>query len=124
MTRAANTELREALGVCRGGFFAVAIFSLFINLLMLATPLYMLQLFDRVLGSRSTDTLMVLTVIAVLALLTMAGLMVVRGRILVWIGTWIDQRISGSVLAAGIEGSLNGREPSVQGLRDVSTIRS
>ena len=75
-----NTELREALAACRGGFIAAALFSLFINLLMLVTPLYMLQLFDRVLGSRSTDTLMVLTVITVLALLTMAGLMVVRGR--------------------------------------------
>ena len=121
---ATNKELRQALAACRGGFFAVALFSLFINLLMLATPLYMLQLFDRVLGSRSTDTLMVLTVIAVVALLTMAGLMVVRGRVMVWIGTWIDRRISGSVLAANIEGSLRGREPSVQGLRDVSTVRS
>ncbi len=117
-----NTELREALAACRGGFIAAALFSLFINLLMLVTPLYMLQLFDRVLGSRSTDTLMVLTVITVLALLTMAGLMVVRGRVLVWIGTWIDRRIGGNVLAAGIEATATGREPSVQGLRDVSTV--
>jgi PrtD family type I secretion system ABC transporter len=121
---AANNELRQALAACRGGFFAVAVFSLFINLLMLATPIYMLQLFDRVLGSRSTDTLMVLTIIAVVALLTMAGLMVVRGRVMVWIGTWIDRRLSGSVLAATIEGGLKGREPSVQGLRDVGTVRS
>ncbi|MDA0230711.1 MAG: hypothetical protein O3B21_11060 [Proteobacteria bacterium] len=91
---------------------------------MLVTPLYMLQLFDRVLGSRSTDTLMVLTIITVLGLLAMAGLMVVRGRILVWIGTWIDRSISGSVLAAGIEQAIVGREPSAQGLRDVSTVRS
>ncbi|MDP6476047.1 MAG: hypothetical protein QF449_07010 [Alphaproteobacteria bacterium] len=124
MRTAVNSQLRDALGACRGGFFAVAVFSLFINLLMLATPLYMLQLFDRVLGSRSTDTLMVLTIITVLALLTMAALMVVRGRILVWIGTWIDRRIGGSVLAAGIEGTAAGREPSVQGLRDVSTVRT
>ena len=54
----------------------------------------------------------------------MAGLMIVRGRILVWIGTWIDRRIGGSVLAAGIESAVIGREPSVQGLRDVSTVRS
>lgn len=119
-----NKELREAFAACRGGFFAVAVFSLFINLLMLVTPLYMLQLFDRVLGSRSTDTLMVLTLITVLALLTMAGLMIVRGRVLVWIGTWIDRRIGGSVLTAGIEATVHGGKPSVQGLRDVSTVRS
>ena len=124
MSGPVNTDLREAFTACRGGFYAVGLFSLFINLLMLVTPLYMLQLFDRVLSSRSTDTLMVLTIIAVLALLTMAGLMVVRGRILVWIGTWIDQRIGGSVLAAGIEGTVIGQEPSVQGLRDVSTVRT
>ena len=98
MKEFARMELRDALAACRGGFLTVALFSLFINLLMLVTPLYMLQVFDRVLGSRSTDTLIVLTVITVLALLTMAGLMVVRGRVLVWIGTWIDRRISGSVL--------------------------
>lgn len=120
----ANSELREAFAGCRGGFYAVILFSLLINLLMLVTPLYMLQLFDRVLASRSTDTLMVLTIISVLALLTMAGLMIVRGRILVWIGTWIDRRIGGSVLAAGIEGTIIGSEPSVQGLRDVSTVRT
>ena len=124
MRGSARRELREAFAACRGGFFAVALFSLFINLLMLATPLYMLQLFDRVLGSRSTDTLMVLTIITVLALLTMAGLMVVRGRILVWIGIWIDRRIGGSVLDANIEATIRGREASVQGLRDVSTVRT
>jgi len=120
----ARMELRDALAACRGGFLAVALFSLFINLLMLVTPLYMLQVFDRVLGSRSTDTLIVLTVITVLALLTMAGLMVVRGRVLVWIGTWIDRRIGGSVLASGIEVTILGGKPSVQGLRDVSTVRT
>ena len=124
MSGPAREELRDALSACRGGFFAVALFSLFINLLMLVTPLYMLQLFDRVLGSRSTDTLIILTIITILALLTMAGLMVLRGRILVWIGTWVDRRIGGSVLAAGIEQAMVGREPSVQGLRDVSTVRT
>lgn len=111
MKSSISQDLREAFAACRGGFIAVAVFSLFINLLMLATPLYMLQLFDRVLGSRSTDTLMVLTIIAVLALLTMVGLMVVRGRILVWIGGWIDQRIGGRVLAAAIESAPHGGEP-------------
>jgi len=120
----ARMELRDALAACRGGFLSVALFSLFINLLMLVTPLYMLQVFDRVLSSRSTDTLIVLTVITILALLTMAGLMVVRGRVLVWIGTWIDRRIGGSVLANGIEATILGGKPSVQGLRDVSTVRT
>ena len=53
-------EMRDALAACRGGFLAVALFSLFINLLMLVTPLYMLQVFDRVLSSRSTDNTIVI----------------------------------------------------------------
>jgi len=53
----------NALMACRGGFLAVALFSLCINLLMLTVPIYMLQLFDRVLGSGSTDTLLLLTAV-------------------------------------------------------------
>lgn len=62
------------------------------------TPLHV-ALFDSVLGSRSTDTLVVLTKVSAVAFLTLASLMVVRGRILVWIGTWIYRRIGGSVWA-------------------------
>ena len=70
--------LREALDACRGGFVAIAIFSMCINLLMLTAPLYMLQLFDRVLASRSGDTLVLLTIIAAVAILTLALLDAVR----------------------------------------------
>ena len=51
-------------------------FSLFINLLMLTVPLYMLQIFDRVLTSQSIDTLIYLTIIAIFALIVMSLLLI------------------------------------------------
>ena len=56
--------LKRTLAACRGGFLAVGLFSLAINLLLLTIPLYMLQLFDRVLTSRSEDTLFALSIAA------------------------------------------------------------
>ena len=120
-----NSTLGDALGVCRNGFIAVAVFSLFINLLMLTAPLYMLQLFDRVLSSRSTETLVMLTVIALAALLVYAILEAVRGQVMVGIGGWLDRKLGGPILASSVTASLHGsREPSVQGLRDLSTYRT
>ena len=78
-----NPVLKQALSACRGGFAAVVVFSLFINVLMLTAPLYMLQIFDRVIVSRSEDTLLYLTLIAGVALLTLAALEITRTRIMV-----------------------------------------
>ena len=125
MKRIANPVLKDAFAACRGGFLAVAVFSLFINLLMLTVPLYMLQIFDRVLTSRSTETLVMLLLIAGAALLVMAGLDGLRGVLMVRISSWLDGRLGGPVLAESISGQLRkGGEPSVQGLRDLTTVRT
>ena len=59
-------ELREARSESRGLFWTAAFFSIFVNLLMLTGPLFMLQTYDRVLGSRSEETLVALFILAVL----------------------------------------------------------
>jgi len=56
--------LKEALAACRQGFVALFIFSMTINLLLLVSPIYMMQVYDRVLASQSMDTLVLLTIIA------------------------------------------------------------
>ena len=66
--------LKETFDTARKGLYIVVLFSFCINFLMLAAPIYMLQIFDRVLSSRSTDTLLLLTVIIGIAILTMASL--------------------------------------------------
>ncbi len=117
--------IRDAFRACRGAFGAVAVFSLFINLLMLTVPLYMLQIFDRVLTSRSTETLVMLLLIAVLALMVMATLDGLRAFMLVRVGGWLDTRLGPSVLTESIIGQLRrGGDGSVQGLRDLSTVRT
>jgi len=56
-------ELRDAMARCRWHFITVALFSVFVNLLMLTGPLFMLQIYDRVLSSRSEETLVALLVL-------------------------------------------------------------
>ena len=88
------SELREAIVKSKKSFIMVGFFSLFINLLMLVPPLYMLQLYDRVLASRSEDTLVMLTVIVVFLFIVMALLEVVRSRVLVKVGNKLDSLLS------------------------------
>ena len=71
------------LSRCRAGLIAVASFSMAINVLVLTVSVYMLQVYDRVLPGRSVETLVYLTVIAAVALATMAVLDLLRSRILV-----------------------------------------
>ena len=62
-----ETTLSRALGACRQQFIAVGVFSGVVNLLQLTVSLYMMQVFDRVLSTRSLDTLLYLTLIAIVA---------------------------------------------------------
>lgn len=74
------------LGAPRGAVISLVVFSFFTNLLMLTVPLYMLQVFDRVLSSHSIETLLLLTMVAVAALLTSAFLETIRSRLLMRLG--------------------------------------
>ncbi len=117
--------LSQAFSSCRNGFVAVLVFSLCINVLMLTAPLYMMQVFDRVLSSRSGDTLVLLLLIATLALGVMGALDAVRTFLMNRMGAWMDGHLSGAVLGEAVMGYLRrGGSPTVQGLRDLSTVRS
>lgn len=98
-------------------------FSLFINLLMLTVPLYMLQIFDRVLTSQSIDTLIYLTIIAIFALIVMSLLDLSRGRMLLHVGQWFDQRLGLESLSRSVDNKLRGGNYSQQCLADVNIIR-
>lgn len=102
----------------------VGLFSLFINFLFLVPPLYMLQVYDRVLTSRSTETLVVLTLVVVWLFLTMGVLEFARSRILIRFSNRFDQSLADTVYrelsrrAAEQPGTA-----SQQPLQDVSTLR-
>lgn len=89
-----KSELKSAIMKSKRSFIIVGFFSLFINLLMLVPPLYMLQLYDRVLTSRSEDTLVMLTSIVVVLFITMTLLEIVRSKILVKVGNHLDSLLS------------------------------
>ena len=116
--------LKRTLNRCRGGFWAVGLFSFALNLLLLTIPLYMLQIFDRVLSSRSVETLTLLSAAAGGAILTLALLEAVRGRVMVKLSNWLDSQLGGPLLGASVMAGLaRGGEASVQGLRDLLTFR-
>jgi ABC-type protease/lipase transport system fused ATPase/permease subunit len=74
-------------------YWAVAVFSFFVNLLMLTGPLYMLQVYDRVLGSRSEATLIALTLLVIFLYAMMGLLDFVRGRIMGRVGARFQARL-------------------------------
>ena len=101
-----KTELQQALSECRDGFVIAAVFSFFINLLMLVSPLYMLQVYDRVLTARSEYTLLMLTLLALFMLAVLGGLEFLRSQVLVRIGNRIDTRLSERLFTAVFRRSL------------------
>src|SRR3954468_24773211 len=95
--RSEFTQLVRSCGLHLG---TAAAFSLAINLLYLAGPLYMLQVYDRVVPSSSELTLVMLTLALLLAYLTMAGLDVVRSRLLSRASVRLDRKIAARVVTA------------------------
>lgn len=120
----AGGELKEALQALRNAFTTVGAFSGFINLMMLAPALYMLQVYDRVLGSRNETTLVMLTVLVVGALLFMAALESVRGWILVRVGARLDAQLNGRVFTAAFERNLQqAGSNTAQPIHDLNAVR-
>ena len=119
-----SSELKNAIMQSKRSFIAVGIFSFFVNLLMLVPPLYMLQLYDRVITSRSEDTLIMLTLIVVVLFITMALLEIVRSKILVKIGNKLDSILSQRVFDSLFE--LANKHPgkaSSMPLNDLTQVR-
>lgn len=125
---ASSTEardlLQDCLASCRAFFFGVWVLSIAINLLMLTTSLYMMQVFDRVLSSGSRETLLYLTVVASGMVLLLAVLDVLRGKILVQISSWIEQKLAPETFQRMVDGVLSRQDGPAYALQDISTLRS
>ena len=92
-----RSELGEALRACRSAFLGVGAMSCMINLLYLTGSIFMLEIYDRVLPSRSVPTLVGLVILAGGLYIAQGVLDLIRGRILVRIGTALDEALSGRV---------------------------
>lgn len=96
------SELRKAQRESFGLVLTTVLFSIFINLLMLTGPLYMLQVYDRVLGSRSEATLVALSALVVFLFLAMGLLDNVRSRVLGRIGARLQAKLDRRVFEAAL----------------------
>ena len=118
-------ELYQALAVSRSSFFSTAVFSFFINVLMLAPVIYMLEVYDRVLTSQSESTLLMLTLLLVFLFLVMGTLEWVRSQVLSITGNRLERMLGprvfdsvfGQTLASG------GNITSTQPLNDLLNLR-
>lgn len=121
-----RSPLAAALLEWRAAFVAIAVLSGGLNLLTLASSLYMLEIYDRVLPSRSVPTLVGLTLLIVMLYLFHAVFDVLRGRLLLRIGGALDESLNGRVFKAILSGPLQARSPgeSLQPMRDLDQIRS
>lgn len=120
MTR--QSALEAVLGAGRRQLPALVLLSFFSNLLLLVSSIYMMQVFDRVLSSGSVDTLIWLTVIALVALVVYGVLEMARRNVLARTGEWIEAELSPHVMRRTIRLQL-ARGNSFAGLNDVSDLK-
>jgi ATP-binding cassette, subfamily C, bacterial len=120
-----NSEaLRNGIRAIAPPFVTAVVFSFFINLLLFVPALYMLQIYDRVLGTRNLVTLGGITVIAAFLLMVWAALETLRSRLLVRTGLLFDESFAAPMFRMVHSGLL--RQPNMfnqQYLRDVDVIR-
>ena len=118
-------EIRDALGESRRLFVSVGLFSIFVNLLMLTGPLFMLQVYDRVLTSRSEATLVTLIGIVAFLFLMMGILDHARGRVLARAGARLQARLESRVLRAILTRALAPAERALPatGVRDLEAVQ-
>src|ERR1700712_1520098 len=121
-----RSELGDALRACRSAFIGVGIMSCMINLLYLTGSLFMLEVYDRVLPSRSVPTLIGLAILAGFMYIAQGLLDLIRGRILGRIGTALDEALNARVFDAIVRLPLTvgNRNEGLQPLRDLDNVRA
>jgi PrtD family type I secretion system ABC transporter len=121
-----EAEPKGALRRCRTAFASVGIMSAMINGLYLTGSLYMLEVYDRVLPSRSIQTLVALTILAVGLYLGQGILDAIRARILARIGTSLDENLGARMfdLITRLPLKIGQKSEGLQPLRDLDSVRS
>lgn len=124
-TKPGMPELRSALGRGRGLLFWAFVFSIFVNILMLTGPLYMLQVYDRVLASRSVETLVALSLLVASLYLLMGMLDYARGRVMARIGAKFQSALEQRLFEATLRRAI-GRDQeakSAAAIRDLEIVQ-
>lgn len=117
------TILDRAAGVAKPAVITAMVFSFFINILALVSPLYMLQVYDRVLSSRNVATLVVLTIICVFLFIVYGLLEALRTQVLVRGGLKFDGVARDPIFRAVLDSTLSRRGLGGQAFRDMDQVR-
>ncbi len=124
-TRQQLPALQTVMKEARRAIRPLIWFSAGINILMLTGALYMLQVYHRVLGSHSLETLVALSLVAAAALATMSALDIVRGRLLAKVGAWMNVRLAPVLLTATVEyAAATPGQATSRPLRDLDQVRN
>ena len=119
-----QNEITDVLASFKSTFRTIGVFSAIINLLMLVPSLYMLQIYDRVLQSRNEMTLLMLTLLMLLAYAVMSTLEFIRSFILIRAGAKLDMKMNKRIYTAAFEQNLKrGGSNAGQALQDLMQIR-
>lgn len=121
-----ETPIAAAWRLSRPGLFSVAIFTAGFNLLKFALPLYLIQVLDRVPASRSVETLVLLTIMVVIAVLCGMALDVLRRRMMARWGVWIERRFGPRMVGTGLSNNQSADQAREinRSLGDLSVLRS
>src|SRR3979411_3002758 len=121
-----RSELGEALAACRNAFIGVGVMSCMINLLYLTGSIFMLEVYDRVLPSRSVPTLVGLIILAGGLYVAQGICALIGGGIRGLIGTSLDESLNARVFETVVRLPLmvGGRNEGLQPLRDLDNVRS
>ncbi|WP_238193163.1 type I secretion system permease/ATPase [Methylobacterium frigidaeris] len=120
-----RTEVETAFQACRPSLALVFCLSFFVNLMALTVPLYLLQVYEHVLSSRSLDTLVNLTLIVVVALAVHAVLEALRREMLTRIGDWLEERLQPAVMTGAVAAAMRGDPTAAaQAWRDLGNVRT
>ncbi len=116
--------MREWHGLARRTLAGVALFSVFVNLLMLTMPLYLFQLSDRVLTSHSLDTLLMLTILALIFIGVLSLLDILRRQVLGRLATSFETILGGPVLASIVTSAKVADGANIQALRNLHQVKN
>lgn len=125
MFKQPDTPLKEGLLACKVMLKYVLFFGCMINLLLLATPIYSMQVLDRVLSSGNLDTLLMLSLVIVLALVLLGFIQGARAFAMNRMGNWFEKKLSETVFASSVNSSLVSKgNANSQQMRDLQTIKT
>ncbi len=119
-----NASLKAGVHAVKRNLFIVMIFTIASNLLVLAIPIYLFQISDRVLTSRSTDTLIMLTIVIIGAIILQSAFDALRRFILMRTAVEVAAQLGAPILSAAARASLQGNGREYQTLGDLQQVRT